>query len=455
MPHTNAETGRIPAARTTRPDITDEPPPVCPVGAGDAGEAVDAAPGPVLLLADDRPCSFGRYAARRGPEELVLLRFEDASGELPPDYLRETAHLPAFWIRQDVPLEAEAARYLSWIEGRSARPTRFCNPSEPRQDIAQRFARFVGLPHLTERQVLWVRDKAAMKDRFRALGLRTAAYQRVRTDTQVRRFAAAHGWPLVLKPVDSFACIDTFLLHGPEDLREVDLAARRWMVEQYLCGTEWEVCALVHNGAVPDVWPSALPCRPLDTVDGAMNAHISVGSGPGPATDVATLVQRVVGGMRIDHGYLHMEFFEIDGQAYAGEVGLRPAGCEIAANHGHAYGFDIFGAILDVYTGRRPALEYGERRCVGDLLLPLPATGTVKGITSREELLRLPGVLDAVLRIAPGDRVTARRASHSSSGYVHIEGDTAAEVETRMRGVLARFRIEVVADAEGAVALSP
>ncbi|MEU8567903.1 ATP-dependent carboxylate-amine ligase [Streptomyces pathocidini] len=413
---------------------------------------MSAAEGPVLLMADDRASSFTRYAARQRAERLVLLRFEETRGDLAEDYLRETAHLPAFWIRRGAPLEEEARRYLAWAERLPERPTRFCNPSEPRQETAQRFAALAGLPHLTERQVRWVRDKAAMKDRFRALGLRTAAYARVRTPADVVGFAALHGFPVVLKPVDSFACVDTFLLHGPAQLRAVDLASRAWMVEEYLGGTEWEACALVLGGEVLAVWPSAMPCRPLDIVGGAMNANISVGSGPGPGVDTAALVRRVVAGMGIDHGYIHLEFFEIAGEAYAGEVGVRLAGCEITANHGLAYGFDVFGATLDVYLGRRPALVYGRRRCVGDLLLPLPRSGTVRRVTSREELLALPGVVDAVVRVAPGDRATARRASHNASGHVHIEGVSVAEVENRMRQVGEAFSIEVVPDAAEAAA---
>ncbi|MGW8970038.1 ATP-grasp domain-containing protein [Streptomyces platensis] len=398
-----------------------------------------------LLLVDDRPNSFTRYALRHRPEELVLLRFEEARDDLPAGYLRDTAQLPAFWVRSDVPLTEEARRYRDWIARQPVRPVHFCNPSEPRQHIAQRFAGLVGLPHLTTEQVRWVRDKAAMKDKFRALGLRTAAYQRVSAAEDVTGFAAEHGWPVVLKPVDSFACLDTYLLRGPADLRQVDLAARRFMVEEHLGGTEWEACALIHRGEVLDVWPSAMPCRPLDIVEGAMNANISVGSGPGPRCDVAGLVRQVVTGMDIDHGYLHMEFFETDDAVYMGEAGVRLAGCEITANHGHAYGFDVFGATLDVYTGRRPRLDYGVRRCVGDLLLPLPDSGRVLAITSPEELLRLPGVIEAVVRMAPGDRVAARRASHNASGFVHVEGATAAEVEKRMGNVLEHFRIDIAA----------
>ncbi|MGK5632079.1 ATP-grasp domain-containing protein [Streptomyces sp. URMC 123] len=443
-----------------------------------------SAPRPVLLMADDRPTSFTSYVAERHSGRVVLLRFEEARGDLTEEYLRRTAWLPVFWLREGAPLDEEAARYRAWTERLPGpAPTRFCNPSEPRQAIAQRFAALAGLPHLSERQVRWVRDKVAMKDRFRELGLRTAEYARLTPPTgptagpgassaspgactagpgastagpaassslatEVERFAALHGWPVVLKPVDSFACVDTHLLRGPGALNALDLPDRAWMVESFLGGTEWEACALIAGGEVVDVWPSAMPCRPLDIVAGALNANISVGTpGQGPPVDVAALVRRIVTGMGLDHGYLHMEFFVDGGEVYAGEVGLRPAGCEIVANHGHAYGFDVFGATLDAYLGRRPVLTYGRRRCVGDLLLPLPGSGRVVRITSRAELLRLDGVIEAVLRVRPGDRVSARRASNNASGYVHVVGDSAAEVESRMRRVLDAFTIELVPDA--------
>ncbi|MGK4578862.1 ATP-grasp domain-containing protein [Kitasatospora sp. HPMI-4] len=400
--------------------------------------------GPALLLVDDRASSFTRYAARTLPDELVLLRFAEFRRDLTEDYLRETAHLPAFWVREGVPLAEEAGRYRAWAAELPLRPTRFCNPSEPRQAVAQRFAALAGLPHLTERQVTWVRDKAEMKHRFRELGLRTAEFTRVHRVQEIERFAERHGWPLVLKPVDSFACVDTHRLTGPDALTAIDLGARDWMVEQFLGGTEWEVCAVIHRGEVLDAWPSAMPCRPLDIVDGAMNANISVGTDEAPPVDLRAVLQRIVTGMEIDHGYAHMEFFLIDGEVYAGEIGVRLAGCEIPANHGYSHGFDVFGATLDVYRGRRPELRYRERRCAGDLLLPLPGSGTVRRITPAEELLRVPGVVAAVLKVGAGDSVSARRASHNASGHVHVVGASIGEVEQRMREVLDAFTIELV-----------
>lgn len=349
-------------------------------------------------------------------------------------------------MREGVPAEEEAKRYREWAAGLPVPPTRFCNPSEPRQAVAQRFAALAGLPHLTEQQVTLVRDKAAMKARFRELGLRTAEFTRVWSSAEVERFAGRHGWPVVLKPVDSFACVDTYRLAGPGDLAGIDLTARQWMVEEHLGGTEWEVCAIILGGEVLDAWPSAMPCRPLDIVDGAMNANISVGTDEGPPVDVRALVQRIATGMGIDHGYAHMEFFLIDGEVYAGEIGVRLAGCEIPANHGHAYGFDVFGATLAVYLGRRPGLDYRERRCAGDLLLPLPGSGTIRRITPGRSCWGCPASSTPSSRSVPvtgwrpaGPRTTPRGTPTSWEGRSRRWKSACARCSTASRSRLSRL----------------
>jgi hypothetical protein len=136
-------------------------------------------------------------------------------------------------------------------------------------------------------------------------------------------FAREHGWPVVVKPVDSFACIDTYLVRDVPQLRSMTLPDRELMVESYLGGVESELCGLVLDGQVLDVWPSIMPSRPLDIVlDGSMNANISVATGEGIPTGLRCLAQRIVTGMGLDHGYLHLEYFATGDRVFVGEFGL-------------------------------------------------------------------------------------------------------------------------------------
>ncbi len=412
---------------------------------------------PVLLLVDNRPSDFTRYLLGRTDIRVVLLRFDDFAdvtphwppwGRLPEWYRKETRDVPAFDVRADRPLEEEAARYSAWAARLPARPEFFCNPEEHLQELAHSFAGLVDLPHLRQQQVRWVRNKADMKDRFTDLGIASARYRRVRTVDDVRQFGEAHGWPLVLKPVDSFATMDTYRIDNVVQLERLalSLTSREWMVEEFISGKEYQLCALVARGRVLDTFISVNPSPLLETLDSAMNAAVTVGPHCAEYSlrmAVGGLVQRIVDGMQLDHGYLHMEFFvSADGPIRMSEVGARLAGTGIPTNHALAFGFDMFGATLDVYLGRIPTLEYTNDRCVGDLLLPA-RPGRVVDVTPVDHLLRLPGVIRGQVDVAVGDVIPMRRASNARSGFVHVDGASIDEVLERMQTVLDAFQLTV------------
>ncbi|MFG2124494.1 ATP-dependent carboxylate-amine ligase [Streptomyces sp. NPDC048710] len=401
---------------------------------------------PCLLLVDDRPGSFTDYVMERPDIDVILLRFEPWSNALPQSYVARTERFPTFVVRAGETLESAADHYREWVASREVQPRFFCNPHEPLQEVSQRFAGLVGLPHLDTEQVTMVRRKPQMKERFQELGIPCAEYREVATVEEIRAFADTHGWPLIVKPVDSFASIDTYKIDGPEQLEELPaLDQREWMVEKFLTGKEYQLCAVVARGVVLDAWPSWTPAALLETVSGSMNANVTIVDPSTLPVDVKELTQKLVDGMRIDHGYLHMEFFlSEDGSYHMSEIGARIAGCEIPTNHGLSHGFDVFAVTLDTYLGRFPELEYTQKRCVGDLLLPVRA-GTITRMTGLDELKRMPGVVGGQLKFKTGDRVDPRRASNASSGYLHLEGESVEETAARMQYILDRFEFEVSA----------
>jgi hypothetical protein len=404
-----------------------------------------AAPGrPVLVFFDDRPSPLLEALLARTDIQPVLLRFSDALGDLDSDHLAATEDVPTFEVRVERPLGDEVARFHHWVEGLGLRPRHFCNPSEARQEAAQGFARAAGLPALGPVQVGWVRDKYLMTERLAEIGFTVARHRLVQSPADIVAFGFEDGWPVVVKPRDSYACIDTYLVRSPGEVAVVgDLTRRRFVAESYQGGVEYELCALLRAGSVVAAWISSMPVRPLDLLDGGLNANISWPRVPdGFPVEPRTLAARIASGLRLADGYLHAEFF-LDGDRLSfGEVGLRLAGCAIPRNHALANGFDVLGALLDIHVGRSPELTATCSRFVGDLLLPAPC-GQVVELSTPEELLAMPQVIECRMKVAVGDIIPYRRASHHASGTVHIEGRTAAEVECGMRSVLDRFRIVV------------
>ncbi|MFE2308096.1 ATP-dependent carboxylate-amine ligase [Streptomyces sp. NPDC059411] len=382
---------------------------------------------PVVLLVESRRATFTDSALSRDDVTVVLLRFD--SVELSPHYVQRTSHVPTFTLETAAPLEDEAARYLRWTADAGIRPQFFCNPNEALQADAQRFAALVGLPHLGREQVGWVRNKMSMKDRYAELGIPHPAYRPVDTLRDVEAFAADHGWPVVLKPVDSDSCIATYRIGSTEGLAAVPPLdpALEWMVEEFIDGREFQLCAVVARGQVVDAYLSKNPRPILEVLDGAINANITYAPGERLPVDARALAQQLTDGLGIPHGYLHGEFFLTEGgEFFMSEVAARLSGCEVPMNHGLAYGFDFLGVVLDTYLDRVPVPEYTKNRAVGDLLLPI-RPGRLVRISTGDELRRLPGVIGVHLTATRGDLLDPPRASHAATGYVHVEGATADE----------------------------
>lgn len=400
---------------------------------------------PTLVFVDDRPGPLLDALVRRTDITPVLLRFSNSLSDLPGEHMVRTKQFPAFVVDADRDMAVEAQRFRAWMAAQGLPVEHFCNPSEARQEIAHNFARHAGLPALTAEQVMWVRDKSAMKHKLRAIGFNVAAHAVVMRADDAVDFAAQHGWPVVVKRRDGLACIGTHLVNGEEDLAALG-AFDRWpmMVEAYQHGIEYELCALFQHGRVLAAFLSAMPERPLAIVDGAMNANITFREVP---CDFPIrpweIAQAVVSGFGLEDGYLHSEFFLHDSRVTFGEVAARLAGGLIPRNHSLAFGYDVFDALLDIHLDRVPDLTPTQFRFVGDLVLPAPA-GRITKMTSVDELLARPGVLAGFMRFKPGDVIIPRRHSHFGSAGVHVSGDSVDEVEARMRQLLSEFEIETV-----------
>lgn len=400
-----------------------------------------------LLLVESRRATFIDSLLARPDVTTVMLRLGDSStrshgsgGAGADDGDGDEGNI--FVLDSSRSIDEEAARYREWTARIGMVPEYFCNPNEAVQPQAQTFAAAVGLPHLTQEQVLLVHEKPSMKKLYDRIGLRSAAYELVGTAEEIDRFAGEHGWPLILKPVDSDSCIGTWKLrksdlpHAAELLRD----GRRWMVEEYIQGHEFQLCALVADGRVLDAYVSSNPAPILDVLEGAINANITLAPSEAKPIDAVALCQQLVDGVEYSNGYLHAEFWmTATGEFVMGELAARLSGCEVPLNHGLSYGFDIMSAITDLYVGKSPTLRYSLDRSVGDLLLPT-APGVVTDITPAEELLAAEGVISCAMRAAVGDVVDPPRASFACSGVVQVTGRDSAEVTDRMRKILSTYR---------------
>lgn len=391
---------------------------------------------PSILLVQSRRSKFTQSALNRKDIRVVLLAIagdEVGLADLPS---------PAFILDPACGLAEEVARFQQWAAAHQFKPEYFCNPNEAMQHTAQRFAAALGLPHLTLAQVELVRNKVAMKTLYQQHGIPCAAFSAVRSSSDIDSFAALHGYPVIVKPVDSDSCINTFRVDSAADVPSL-CDGIQWMVEAYIAGREYQICAIVAGGKVLDAYVASNPVPIIEVFTGGMNANITLAPSEQKPVDSVAIMQRLASLVGLDHGYLHGEFFMTDdGGFFMSEIAARLSGCEVPLNHGHAYGFDLLHAIMDTYVGRCPELVYTRDRAVGDLLLPAVA-GVVTRLSTVQELMGYPGVLSCQMSIAIGDCIQPKRSSGFCSGYVQVEGRTSTEVQERMQQILDGFVLDV------------
>src|SRR3990167_8467769 len=112
----------------------------------------------------------------------------------------------------------------------------------------------MGLPYHSEELAYCATHKFAMREKARAIGLGVPRYTLVDSLKDAVRETQHTGFPLVIKPVDSFSSRGVSVVHNQDELRQVfpqSLAAsfeKKILLEEFMVGAEGSVEALVRNG---------------------------------------------------------------------------------------------------------------------------------------------------------------------------------------------------------------
>ena len=318
-----------------------------------------------MLFIDDRPCgqtrpcSFNYKLFQRSDINPILIRFRDTFSQFSNQYISLTKNFESFHILPEESVESGGQRLKNWLNERSLTPDCFCCMSEPQQEFGNALGRYLGLEVLPSDSVHALRHKPTMKEWFLSAGLQTASFRTVKTASDVDSFANEHKYPVILKPTMGWGTLRTVKIEKRDlisDYLHLIESGEEMMVESFNPDEEFEVCALIHDAKVLDVFVSKMPAPPLEITKGSISANISIGAFKEELNvDFTDITQRIVNRFGIKRGYLHMEWFinPFAGNAIIGECALRYPGCEIAKNHGLANGFDMANSTVDLYIGRR------------------------------------------------------------------------------------------------------
>ncbi|MFF5973389.1 ATP-grasp domain-containing protein [Streptomyces sp. NPDC012769] len=290
-------------------------------------------------------------------------------------------------------------------------------------------------------------DKARMRRHLAAKGISPVASAVGRSAQDLRDFVAAHGLPVIVKPVRESGSVGVFCIR---DEAEVDVVAERYrslddkawapgdlafadsfqefLIEEYLDGPEISVESLSFDGrhVIVGITDKA--------AFGGGSGFVELGlSQPSvhPAetlAEVRELVTDFLDAVGLRNGPAHTE------------IRLTARGPRIIESHNRIGGYGVnemvevaYGVDMERYTlGIRfdkvePLTESPEPRAGVALQALTPEPGRVVEITGVDAVRADPAFVDLHVKLRPGDVVAPLTWNEDIGGYVIARGADAAE----------------------------
>lgn len=304
----------------------------------------------------------------------------------------------------------------------------------------------------TRRQAATGRDKALMKSLWARAGIPAARHAVLAEASDLRRFAASNGYPVVVKPRAAAGSKGVTVLHDDLDRRQwlaehwhkdlLDPNMPSWIAEEFVDGSIIQVDALLTERGLEYLWPS----RVSDLLAWQADAPPLTITMCDPGDPVVPRAQRLVRQAIValdPHPavtVVHAEMFEraSDGALLMSEIAWRPGGLLTSHMITTAFGVDIIERYLTALL--RPERLVGEVPSVPDTVAGQVGVARREGTV--ESVSPLPQTLRAAASIAYGEILVEPGRTYLGTGFstdlaakAVVTGANAAEVAARQRAV--------------------
>jgi biotin carboxylase len=333
---------------------------------------------------------------------LVLVTARDAAG--PEELASVRSQFDAIVAVDDYDSQALEEAVLTIARQRPV--TRIASAAEVDVLRAARLREQLGLVGQGLSSALAYRDKLRMKALLAERGVTVARMRALDRAQDLRDFADAVGFPLVLKPRLGGGSVGVRIVHGVleldqalTELERCGLAAAALMAEAWVEGEFFTVDGLMARGETLQVWPSATTAN-FEAVSGRSSLSSHMLRPADPLTDrVRDFVRRVVAALPPveEVSAFHAEVFvRPDGSLCLCEIACRPGGCGHVPVYEMAFGINLYAASLRGQAGLDTAADFPDAPpvCCGGFVWFPPRAG---------RLVRLPRdcPVDRVVRYEP------------------------------------------------------
>ncbi|MFE0644607.1 ATP-grasp domain-containing protein [Streptomyces sp. NPDC058877] len=392
-------------------------------------------PGHLVVLHrwTDHYADYDQYLARSA-HRVSYVTTEQALRHLP---VARAAGVELVDSTEDTKAVAAAVDRLAERHGR---PTRIVALQETDLDTAAALRDGWGLPGPGTEELAPVRDKLLMAEHLEAAGLPVPTTAAAEDHVAVARFAAAHGWPLLVKPRRGTASADVTRLGSPQELAAyafppgVEMIVQPWVPDRVL-----HVDGVFSGDGIGPWRASRYLNTCLEFTGGQALGSVEIDD-PAALERIGGLAASAARALLARDSVFHLELFESeDGTLTVLELGARPGGAEVPFVWREVHGTDLMAYAFAHQAGlpvpaaprhRDDAGSTGRGAEVGGWLLVPPSAP----LPCRVRSATLPDAPLAYAReIPPAGRLMAGGGYEHSGARFRFRGTRTAEVEAAVR----------------------
>jgi biotin carboxylase len=312
--------------------------------------------------------------------------------------------------------------------------------------VAAEAAARLGLPHNPPEAVAATRDKVKLRHALGRAEVRQPAFRVVHDD-------ALPDLPLpwVVKPLGLSGSTGVIRVDSLEDapatFRRVraiaDDEGATLLVEGFVTGPEVAVEGLLRGGQLEVLAVFDKP-DPLDgpyfeeTIYVTPSRHPTV-----QLTEVARLVQSACSAVGLLEGPVHAEARLAPEGPVLLEVAARSIGGLCGRTLRFGAGVSLEELILRHALGLPTDGMVREDVAAGVMMLPIPASGTLREVAGQDAARAVPGVVGLEITVPKGRAVRTLPEGDRYLGFLFARGDTPAEVEATLRQAHAKLHVVI------------
>ena len=313
----------------------------------------------------------------------------------------------------------------------------------------------LGLPGVPVETARLSADKLALKRCLADRGVATPPFAQVATVLDLRAYVAEHGYPLVVKPVDSRGARGVLLLRDAAlDLAWAYATARREsptgrvIVERFLEGPQISTESLVVDGVSHTIGAADRNYEHLERFapyvienGGELPSDLSAAA----RGQIDDLIQRVVEALDMRRGVLKGDVVICDGIPHLIEAAVRLSGGYLCSHEiPLSTGVDFVGQAIRIALGETPAgedLRPTQNTGVAQRWL-FPTPGRVSVVTGADAVATRPGIALCDVRVRPGDLVPPVSSHNARAAVVIATAATRELAIERADAAVADIRIQ-------------